>query len=163
MKMAKGHRGSVIDVVLIFLLIALASSACLRLIDRHAESNKAQAASATLVLAVSALPSRVADCLFVGDTLYLPDGTPLGTLEAIEKHPARIMLENNGTFLIGSLEDTQCDLQLRVRVEGTFNGRTFFVDGRVAFPLGKAFTAYTDLAAVYATLIAAESNAEKGL
>lgn len=155
------RRGSAIDVLFLLLLVALIIGAHLRQIDRNADENGAQTA-AEVTLAVSSLYAPTVNCIAVGDALYRSDGTPLGTISGIEKAPSRVVLEENGSFLVGTPSDTQWDLRLRVQLKGSFHGSILFEGGRYAMPIGKPLSLYTDLAALRATVIAAKAQPRQG-
>lgn len=156
MRTHENRHGSVIDVVLLFLLIALICGAILRGIDRYADGGS-PTATAVVTLSVAALPAQGAACISLGDLIYHTDGTPFGTVENIEITPARIELEDNGVLRVGTPTDEQCDLLLRVRIDGSFRESTLFEGGRYALPIAKQMTLYTDLVALHATVVATEA------
>ncbi|MBQ8310604.1 MAG: DUF4330 family protein [Clostridia bacterium] len=148
----EGRRGSVADLLLVLLLLAVVAGAALRLIDRNADG-ESRNEEAELVLSIESLSAPIADYLTAGDVLYTTDGTLFGELIAMESTPARVVLEQNGAFFVGTADDERVDLRLSVRVQGVRNGNLFLLNGRISLPIGKVLTLYTDRVALHATIV----------
>ena len=151
MARGSGGRGSVADLLLLLLLLALLAGAALRLLDRSTDVGSA-VSEVEIVLSIEACPTPIADCLVSKDALYDAGGTRFGTLLAVESTPARVVLEQAGTFIVGAREDA-VDLRLTVLLRGTYREKLFLADGRHTIPVGKSLTLYTDRVRLDATVV----------
>lgn len=147
----KRERLHLPDLFLLLLLICAISGAILRWLDLRSDGSVTDE-SGEILLRIEKIPLEVADCLAVGDALYLADATRFGTISNLDQIPARIVLEKDGEFLIGTLSDA-VDLRVTVRVRGIRQGSLFLRDGRFPLPRALVLDLYTDRAFVRGVVI----------
>ncbi len=89
----------------------------------------------------------LADCLSVGEDLYLASGEYYGRITGIEVLPAKTWLLSDGVYREAVLDPSKhCRLVLEIGFSGSTSRGVALYEGRISVPLGSYLTLYSERA-----------------
>ena len=149
----KRERGNLLDLFLILLLVFSVIGVGLRQHALQRERQVVEEERYFVTLLLKKVPAEWIDCVSVGETLYLPDGTSFGVLRTLSCRPAQEILSGNGGTQSVLWEDgTFLDVSAVVEVQGQVREGVLLRDGKYALLLWSRQTLYSARAQWQATV-----------
>lgn len=137
--MTKRARFGLLDAFILAVILLSAVGLIFRVQMLRAEP--LDEAACAVRLEARGIPPEIAICLSRGELLYMADGSVFGTVEAVEKNPARVHILSNGSTYTGE-DETRIDLSVTLTVSGTASEGVFLRAGRHAVLVGDMVTLY---------------------
>lgn len=147
------ERGNLLDLFLILLLLFCVIGAGLR--QRALQNGREDFLTQeySVILLLEKQPSDWLDCVEIGETLYLPDGTPFGSLRAISPSPCQELLPSaDGTHVVWE-DGTLLDVRAEILVRGHIRDDVFLREEGQALLLWSRQTFYSERAEWKVTVI----------
>ncbi len=146
------RRGSILDLLLILLFLLALFGGLWRwqsgTVDQGADwrTYRVQAR-------MTGIAPAVADCLQLGESLYLASGEYFGRLEDMQRVPTEVQLLSGGVYYSGAWDPAdRCDLIVTVSFRGTENRDGPLREGRHVILRGERLTLYAAAAALELTV-----------
>ncbi|MBR0442766.1 MAG: hypothetical protein IIX15_00340 [Clostridia bacterium] len=161
------RRGNVLDIVILLLVIAAVASVVLRYYQTQNSIEQQNSKTVYLSFAVEEAIPGIADAVLAGDTLYLADGTVMGTLVAHERatgacplavDAAQMLLKDaSGRYVNATLSgNSLVDLEGVLRCTGIYDEQgAFLLGGRYSISPGQKIAVLSEKTAfvLYVTAI----------
>ena len=94
--MKREKRGSILDLFLIFLVLLCAVGGLLRWRQLRVGEGMTVTSAYTVTAVAQQVDPRVAECVSVGEPVYLENGTFFGKVTAKSNQPSRVSLLSDG-------------------------------------------------------------------
>lgn len=151
------RRGSVLDLVLIFLILLSILGIIMRWYWAKKQSENVEEEPYRMVALVPDVFSQIGDCIKIGDRLYLESGEYCGKLLMVEKRSSEVDLLSNGAYYTGEWDETiRCDVYLELEVVGSRIDRGILWNGKKVFCAGQHVTLFSQYAALNCTVLRIE-------
>ena len=136
-KKETGRHRSMLDLFLILMLTVCLVGGGVRAYGlRTGESPMEQ--SLLLELQSNGVDGQTAECVTVGDLLYLQDGTLFGTVREVSSLPLAVTLIANGSSYQGEWElSRRCRIQITVECAGSMRDGMFLLLGKIPMGVGE--------------------------
>ncbi len=146
----KKRRGSILDLVLIFLLILSALGIAFRWQQIKGLSAEQSYKEYRLVGHTGTLHPDILRCVENGEALYTASGEYYGRLKTVHAMASRVTLFSEGKYLSAEWDpQKKTDLYVEVIFEGTERGGRILRNGRSDVMIGQTVTLYSEYAVLH--------------
>lgn len=157
----KRRRGSILDLVLIFLLILSVLGIAFRWQQLKGMTAQVQYKEYRLSGQIRSLDPAVLECITDGEALYNASGEYFGQIGSVRATPSRVRLFSNGVYQEAEWDpEQQIDLAVEILFDGTERDGRILWRGRGEVMVGQALTLYSEYATLHLRVHSVMPNAE---